>query len=96
MSRKYVTRDKNCYCHTCDKDFHHLGIMKHRMAHKERFEDLNNEEFQKVFETFNRHIAKFGVSLEFPSAEKRSEFFEAMALKENLDYPINDMGEVTF
>ncbi len=34
-----VTRDKNCYCHTCKKDFHYLGITRHRMAHKERKED---------------------------------------------------------
>lgn len=30
-----VTRDKNCYCHTCAKAFHYLGIAGHR----ERRED---------------------------------------------------------
>jgi hypothetical protein len=25
-----VTREKNCRCHTCDKDFHYLGINRHR------------------------------------------------------------------
>lgn len=34
-----VTRAKNCYCHTCDKDFHYLGITMHRLAHKNRRED---------------------------------------------------------
>ncbi len=34
-----VTRQKNCYCHTCDKDFHYLGIANHRMGHKNRRED---------------------------------------------------------
>ncbi len=34
-----VTRDKNCYCHTCGKDYHYLGITRHRMGHKNRFED---------------------------------------------------------
>lgn len=31
--------DKNCYCHTCDKDFHSLGIMSHRAAHRRRSEN---------------------------------------------------------
>ena len=35
----YVTRAKNCRCHTCDRDFHYLGITRHRAAHRERKED---------------------------------------------------------
>lgn len=35
-----VTRDKNCYCHTCDKYFHYLGITRHRMAHLEKGETV--------------------------------------------------------
>lgn len=38
-----VTRDKNCYCYTCEKRFHYLGITRHRMAHKERFQDCKIE-----------------------------------------------------
>lgn len=34
-----VTRNKNCYCHTCEKEYHYLGIAKHRAAHRERKED---------------------------------------------------------
>ena len=34
-----VTRFKNCYCHTCRKSFHYLGIARHRTSHKERHED---------------------------------------------------------
>jgi len=34
-----ITRDKNCYCYTCKKRFHYLGIARHRTAHKERKED---------------------------------------------------------
>ncbi len=34
-----ITREKNCYCHTCQKEFHHLGIMNHRKAHRVRKED---------------------------------------------------------
>lgn len=34
-----VTKDKNCYCHTCKKDFHYLGINMHRAAHRRRNED---------------------------------------------------------
>ena len=35
----YVTKDKNCYCWTCDKDFHYLGIAKHRASHRDKKED---------------------------------------------------------
>lgn len=34
-----VTRDKNCYCHTCDRDFHYLGINSHRAMHRRRREN---------------------------------------------------------
>ena len=34
-----VTNVKHCYCHTCKKPFHYLGIARHRVAHKERGED---------------------------------------------------------
>jgi len=35
----YVTREKTCYCHTCKRYFHWLGITRHRAAHRERKED---------------------------------------------------------
>lgn len=31
-------RDKDCYCHTCKKEIHHLGIARHRAAHREKWE----------------------------------------------------------
>lgn len=34
----FVTREKNCYCHTCKKDFHYLAITKHRQGHRNRKE----------------------------------------------------------
>ena len=34
-----VTNFKNCYCHTCEKPFHYLGIANHRAAHRSRKED---------------------------------------------------------
>ena len=34
-----VTNDKNCYCHTCGKDFHYLGIARHRAGHRDRKEN---------------------------------------------------------
>ena len=34
-----VTREKNCCCHTCEKDFHCLGIARHRAMHRDRRED---------------------------------------------------------
>ncbi len=35
MSGRY----KDCYCFTCDRDFHHMGIARHRAAHRDRAED---------------------------------------------------------
>lgn len=32
-------QDKNCYCHTCDKSFHSLGIARHRAMHRDRQEE---------------------------------------------------------
>jgi len=29
----------DCYCHTCDKDYHHLGIARHRAMHRDKRED---------------------------------------------------------
>jgi len=31
-----VTNDKNCYCYTCKKDFHYLGIARHRAMHRDK------------------------------------------------------------
>jgi hypothetical protein len=29
---------KDCYCHTCNKSFHHLGIARHRAKHRDKKE----------------------------------------------------------
>lgn len=34
-----VTNNKNCYCATCKKWFHHLGITRHRAMHRDKMED---------------------------------------------------------
>ena len=34
-----VTREKNCYCHTCKKGIHYLGITRHRSMHRDKMED---------------------------------------------------------
>ena len=34
-----VTIDKNCYCHTCKKRFHYLGITRHRAMHRDKNQD---------------------------------------------------------
>lgn len=34
-----VTREKNCYCWTCKRDIHYLGISNHRLGHRNRKED---------------------------------------------------------
>jgi len=35
----WVTNLKECYCHTCRKEFHYLGIARHRAMHRERKEN---------------------------------------------------------
>ena len=30
---------KTCYCFTCHKDYHYLGIARHRRMHADRKED---------------------------------------------------------
>ena len=30
---------KNCFCYTCNKAFHYLGITRHRAAHRDKRED---------------------------------------------------------
>ena len=32
-------RAKFCYCYTCEKHFHRLGIASHRASHRNRMED---------------------------------------------------------
>lgn len=34
-----VTRLKTCYCHTCEKAFHYLGITRHRAKHRDNKEN---------------------------------------------------------
>ena len=29
----------DCYCHTCDREFHSLGIARHRAMHRDRSEN---------------------------------------------------------
>jgi len=33
------TNTKRCYCETCKKWFHYLGITRHRAMHKQKKED---------------------------------------------------------
>lgn len=37
--RKRITTAKKCYCYTCDKAFHYLGVPSHRAMHKRRKEN---------------------------------------------------------
>lgn len=33
-----TTRSKECFCETCNKRFHHLGIMRHKAMHRDKRE----------------------------------------------------------
>jgi hypothetical protein len=35
--RREMIRD--CYCHTCEEEYHHMGIQSHRAKHRNRLED---------------------------------------------------------
>jgi len=41
-----VTRYKNTHCHTCKKDFHYLGINRHR-AMQQGIVEFRNYAFNK-------------------------------------------------
>lgn len=32
-------RKPDCICHTCDREYHHLGITRHRAMHRDKNED---------------------------------------------------------
>lgn len=36
-------RAKTCHCYTCKKDFHSLGIMRHRAMHRDKKENCRIE-----------------------------------------------------
>lgn len=31
--------DKDCYCYTCERGFHHLGVARHRAKHRDNGEN---------------------------------------------------------
>jgi len=33
-----IPREKNCHCFTCGRDFHYLGITRHRAMHRDKKE----------------------------------------------------------
>ncbi len=47
-------RYKDCHCHTCDKDFHHMGIARHRSAHRDKKENC-----EITFSTGRRLLYQF-------------------------------------
>lgn len=56
-----VTRAKNCYCYTCKKDFHYLGIARHRAIHRERREDCiisytNGDKYIHKYSELNKRL----------------------------------------
>jgi len=52
-----VTRERNCFCHTCGKAFHYLGIARHRAAHRDRKEDC-----EITYTWGDTYIHKFSIS----------------------------------
>jgi hypothetical protein len=38
FNNKKVGREPDCFCKTCNKDIHHLGIASHRSMHRRKKE----------------------------------------------------------
>ena len=49
-----MLREKTCYCHTCEKWFHWLGINRHVAMHRDK-----RERCQVTFTYGERYIYKF-------------------------------------
>lgn len=50
----------DCYCHTCDREFHSLGIARHRAMHRDRSEDCEIQYSDGV--TYKHNFAVVEVS----------------------------------
>ena len=50
-----ITKAKNCTCHTCNKDFHYLGITRHRAMHRDKKENC-----EITYTYGDRYIYKYG------------------------------------
>lgn len=51
--KKEITQDKNCFCHTCNKEFHYLGINRHRAWHRDNRTNCKITYTYGNTETFN-------------------------------------------
>lgn len=54
-----VTNCKTCYCATCKKYYHYLGITRHRAMHRDKCEDCtitytNGDTYEHKFSDSNR------------------------------------------
>ena len=63
------------------------AIQKDQLG-KDSTTKLGKSEIDIVFNVFARTLADKGVEIQFPSQEKRSLFFEALDMRDKLDYPI--------
>ena len=70
-----------CYCHTCKRSFHYLGINSHRAAHRRKREDC-----EITYTNGDRH--KFRFSQQQPVSPTN---FHSLTIKGGTDDPpIND------
>lgn len=62
--KKTPADEKNCYCHTCKRDFHYLGINTHRAMHRRKKENC------KITYTYgNTRVFNFADRAEEPRNE---------------------------
>lgn len=55
MPKKVPNLLADCWCHTCEVGFHHLGIARHRAAHRDRRENCDI-----TFSTGERYKYNYG------------------------------------
>ncbi len=56
-----------CYCHTCDREFHSLGVSRHRAMHRDHREDCEITYLSGA--TYIHHYATSRVSAVIPTVD---------------------------
>lgn len=53
MTEKEEHSGADCYCYTCERGFHHLGIARHRAKHRDKGENCKIQYSDGRVITFN-------------------------------------------
>lgn len=86
--KKIITEDKDCYCFTCRRDFHYLGISKHRKMHMKKKQDckISYTNGKTVFYNFSEEKKNLNMTL--------SQIAAAWYKQYGASYYVNFLSEV--